>query len=159
MVYNVPEALILAHMKQESNFDPDAVRDEPAINDASIGLMQVLLNTAKSIDSTATYAKLFEPQYNISIGTRYIKYQLERYDNIKDSIAAYNAGTAYTTDDGTYVSKSGNDVQYYVDKVYANYQNYINWLNGYGENSILKVSIIPLVILIGIGIWLYKRKK
>jgi len=158
--YGVPTALILAHIKQESNFNPNAIREEPAINDASIGLMQVLVQTAKFIDKSATREKLFDPWYNISIGTQYLSYQKTRYDDIKDVIASYNAGSAYVDQNNKYVSKSGNDVQNYVDRVYANYQNYLNWLNGYGDNTeLVSASIVTIIIAIGIGIWAYKRKK
>jgi soluble lytic murein transglycosylase-like protein len=133
--YGVDPALILAHIKQESGFDPQAYREELAIHDASYGLMQVLLSTAKTIDSGATVEKLYDPAYNMSIGTRYIAKNLARYpDDIESAIAAYNAGSAYKDANGNFVSKSGNTaVQGYVDKVWKNYNMYWDWLNSGAE--------------------------
>jgi soluble lytic murein transglycosylase-like protein len=156
--YIVPVALILAHMKQESNFDAYAIRYEPAINDASIGLMQVLVNTAKTIDSTATLSKLYDKRYNIGIGTQYIRKQLDRYSDIKDAIAAYNAGTAYEDENGKYVSSSGNDVQVYVDRVYSNYVMYDNWLNTGQEPFLDDEGVIAIAASIAIAIIILKSR-
>ena len=104
--YNVPEALILAHIKQESGYKPTAYRAEPAINDASYGMMQLLLKTAQSLDCSATVEKLYDPTYNIDLGTKYIAQNMVRYpNNIKAAIASYNAGSAYTDENGEYISK------------------------------------------------------
>ncbi len=129
-LYSVPDALVLAHIKQESNFDANAYRAEPAINDASYGLMQVLLSTAKTIDKNATADALYDPAYNMSIGIQYIAKNLNRYNgNVQDAIAAYNAGSAMKNADGDYVNSQGvTNVQDYVDKVYSNYQNYTDWI-------------------------------
>lgn len=128
--YNVPSALILAHIKQESNFDPNAYRAEPAIGDASTGLMQVLLGTAKQFSPDATEEEMYDPAFNIDIGTAYIAKNLARYNgNVQDAIAAYNAGTARKNADGKYVNSQGvTNVQSYVDKVYANFNNYSSWI-------------------------------
>jgi soluble lytic murein transglycosylase-like protein len=163
--YNVPQALILGHMKQESAFNPNAYRAEPQIKDGSTGLMQVLLNTAKTMDTTATQQKLFDPAYNIDIGTKYIAKNLARYDgNVKDAIAAYNAGSAYKNANGRYVSANGKiDVQGYVDKVYTNTLSYNDWLQG-GEKAI-QFSYWDILIPIGIAgivfyfIWRYNKKE
>jgi len=128
--YNVPSALILAHIKQESAFDPNAYRAEPAIGDASTGLMQVLLGTARQFSPDVTEAEMYDPAFNIDVGTAYIAKNLERYNgNVQDAIAAYNAGTARKNEDGEYVNSKGvTNVQRYVDKVYANYNNYSSWI-------------------------------
>jgi soluble lytic murein transglycosylase-like protein len=128
--YSVEPALILAHIKQESAFDPKAYREEPAINDASTGLMQLLLGTAKMLDSNATEDLLYDPEYNVDLGTRLIAKNLTRYDgNLQDAIAAYNAGSARKNSDGLYSNSKGiPNVQSYVNKVYANYIDYTNWL-------------------------------
>ena len=161
--YNVPAALIMGHIKQESGFNPSAVRQEPAINDASYGMMQLLLGTAKTLDPGATVDKLYNAGYNIDLGTKYIAQNLKRYNNnITDAIAAYNAGSAYKTQDGKYISKSGNDVQKYVDNVYKNMQVYENWIQGGGktlETTWLDL-VIPLLIA-GVAVWfiVYRRRK
>ena len=93
----VEPSLIKAFIQAESNWDVNASRYEPHLKDSSWGLMQVLLKTAKWMlgDDTITISKLVTPKVNIEAGTRYIKYQLNKYGgNVKDAIAAYNAGKA-----------------------------------------------------------------
>jgi len=158
--YNVPVALILAHIKQESNFDPKAYRAEPAINDASYGLMQVLLKTAKMFVPTATVDQMYDATFNINVGTVYIAKNLNRYDgNIQDAIAAYNAGSAIKNADGKYTSSKGNTiVQSYVDKVYKNYLNYDNWLNeGANVVDVDYSIIVGGVVLTGVLLYIWKR--
>lgn len=126
--FNVPVALIFAHMKQESSFNSKAYRAEPSINDTSIGLMQVLLGTARTIIPGITLDQLYDPATNIRIGAAYIAKNLTRYGNIPDAIASYNAGSAYKDANDNYISKSGKPVQPYVDKVLNNYDMYLEWL-------------------------------
>ncbi len=82
--YNVPEKLIAAIMKQESNFNPNAVSTAGAS-----GLMQLMPSTAKflGIDDP------FNPEQNIMGGTKYLRQMLDQFDdNIEVALAAYNAG-------------------------------------------------------------------
>ncbi|MGB0850320.1 MAG: lytic transglycosylase domain-containing protein [Bacteroidia bacterium] len=120
--YSVEPALIMAHMKRESDFRPQAVREEPQINDASIGLMQVLVKTARWImnDSTITRDQLFNIRFNVDVGTRYIAKNMKRYNNdYHKAIAAYNAGSArYKKGTSTFIN------QPYVDFVYGWYLRY-----------------------------------
>jgi hypothetical protein len=166
--YGVPIALILAHIKQESNFDEKAYRYEPAINDASYGLMQVLLATAKTMDSSATPEKLFDPAYSIDIGTQYIAKNLARYANvIPDAVAAYNAGSAYKNAAGQYTAKSGSlSVNDYVNRVMGYYQDYLDWINRGSQtvdiqsvNPILLISFGALFLALVVGGILYARKR
>jgi len=163
--YNVPVPLILGHIKQESSFNPKAYRAEPQINDGSTGLMQVLLNTAKSMDPGATVEKLYDPAYNIDIGTKYISKNIQRYPgDIKSAIAAYNAGSAFKNAQGRYTSGSGKiDVQGYVDKVYDNTLVYQDWL-ATGEKAIgfsYWDLVIPLAIagIVFYFVWNKNRRK
>ncbi len=84
--------LVLALMRQESLFDPAA--RSPA--DAR-GLMQLLPSTAQRVAATAGHplvdADLYDPETNVSLGTRYLSGLLTRYggDPVK-AIAAYNGG-------------------------------------------------------------------
>jgi soluble lytic murein transglycosylase-like protein len=122
--YGVEPALIKAHIKAESNWDVNASRYEAHKGDASWGLMQLLLATAREItgNPNMTTTDLIQPRTNIEAGTRYIALQLRRYNgSLKDAIAAYNAGTARIKP-GTneYTNQS------YVDKVLNNYMMYKN---------------------------------
>lgn len=119
--YSLDPALIKAHIKAESNWDVNASRFEAHKTDASWGLMQLMLATAREIlgkpDLTTT--QLIQPRTNIEAGAKYLRKQLDRYGgNIKSAIAAYNAGSARFTKDGKYVN------QPYVDKVLANLEMY-----------------------------------
>lgn len=117
----VEPALVRALIQNESGWDVNASRYEAHLKDSSWGLMQVLLKTGKWIlgDATLTVSQLVLPKTNIKAGTAYIKYQLTRYRNdVKDAIAAYNAGSVKKKKDGSYIN------QIYVDRVYRSYLNY-----------------------------------
>lgn len=174
--YGVPVELILGHIKQESAFNPNAYRAEPQINDGSTGLMQVLLATAKGIDSSATKEKLYDPAFNISVGTRYIAKNLKRYNgNVQDAIAAYNAGSAFKNAQGRYTSGNGKiDVQGYVDKVYSNMLAYQEWLGTAKKDEVTGEAItgtedivefdwwdliVPALIVGGVFYWVWSSNK
>lgn len=120
--YGVEKALIKAVMKRESDFRPKVSREEPHINDASIGLMQVLVKTARWManDESIDRQRLFDIQFNVDVGTKYIRYQLDRYSDMKKAIAAYNAGSAKYKSDGSFIN------QPYVDYVYGWYLKYLD---------------------------------
>ncbi len=82
--------LILALMRQESLFDPEAVSPAQAY-----GLMQLLPKTAARVTRVPSVAPsaLIEPDFNIDAGTTYLQQLLNMYDgNATMAIAAYNAG-------------------------------------------------------------------
>ena len=143
--YNVEPALIKAIIKVESSYNPMAFRREPHIKDTSWGLMQVLLKTARWITKNPklTAKELLNPKTNVDIGTRYLAYLLKKYRNLKDAIAAYNAGSPRKIG-SRYVN------QRYVDKVYANYIAYRT-----GEYAWSAALILPIIG----AIMLYMRLK
>lgn len=147
--YGVDPALIKAHIKAESNWDINASRYEAHKGDASWGLMQVLLSTAKQVlgNTNLTTTQLIQPRVNIEAGTKFIAQQLARYKgNIKDAIAAYNAGSAKIVD-GKYFNQA------YVDKVYNNYLMYKNL--GFAvstEDIIPTAKTAPTYLFIGLGV-------
>lgn len=82
--------LVLAVMRQESVFDPDAVSPAQAY-----GLMQLLPTTAAKVTGVSPGASLplTDPQFNIEAGTIYLRQLLDRYhDNFILAVAAYNGG-------------------------------------------------------------------
>lgn len=101
--YNVTESLIYGIIKTESSFNPFAVSHAPAY-----GLMQVVPSTAgrdvfekiKKSPGQPTPQNLYNPEYNIDIGTAYIKILQEQYlVKVVDQnarrytvISAYNGG-------------------------------------------------------------------
>ncbi len=88
---NLDPNLILAVIKAESDFDPNAMSKSGAC-----GLMQIMPNTAKYMiekyDLDCSLDDLFLPKVNIAIGSQYLKYLFDKYKNIDDVIVAYNAG-------------------------------------------------------------------
>jgi soluble lytic murein transglycosylase len=92
---NMDTALVAAVIKVESNFSPKAVSRADAR-----GLMQLRPSTAKEVAKGLGHTveddfsdKLFDPQYNITLGTRYLAQMLKQFkDNEILALAAYNAG-------------------------------------------------------------------
>ena len=86
-VFPVPEALVLAIIRQESGFQPRAVSRAGAI-----GLMQVLGTNARSL-GLRSESDLFEPRLNILAGVRLLASLLRHYQgDVIAALVAYNAG-------------------------------------------------------------------
>ena len=81
--------LVVALIRQESLFDPDAV--SPA--DAH-GLMQLMPATARQLARDAPdRRRLHDPALNVALGTALLRKLLDRYDgSVVKALAAYNAG-------------------------------------------------------------------
>lgn len=82
--YNLPKKLINAVIRQESNFNPDAVSHAGAS-----GLMQLMPATARGLGVT----DVFDPEQNVFAGTKYLRQMMDKYNgNLELALAAYNAG-------------------------------------------------------------------
>lgn len=82
--FNLPTALVLGFMKQESGFNPNAVS-----HCGAQGLMQLMPQTARTLGVKDS----FNIEQNVEGGCRYIRQMLDRFGgNLKHAIAAYNAG-------------------------------------------------------------------
>lgn len=82
--FGLPEALLHAVIRVESNYDPAAVSPRGAI-----GLMQLMPATARDLG----VADARDPASNIRGGARYLRWLLDRFDDDLDrALAAYNAG-------------------------------------------------------------------
>jgi len=152
--YSVEPALIKAHIKQESNWDVNASRFEAHKTDASWGLMQLLLGTARGVlgDSNLTTTQLINPRVNIEAGTKFISQNLNRFGNMRDAIAAYNAGSPRLNAQGKYVNQD------YVDKVTKNYNLYKTMGTGIVTEAAIDTAeiisdsgMLPIYFMIGLG--------
>jgi soluble lytic murein transglycosylase len=90
--YQLDPALLAAVIYQESKFRADAKSDAGAI-----GLMQLQPETAKGIairtgGSRFQTSDLYNPEINIRYGSWYLRHLLDKYDEEKTALAAYNAG-------------------------------------------------------------------
>ena len=149
VAYGVPKALIKATIKVESDFNPSAFRQEPHLKDASWGLMQILLSTAKWITKNPdlTASALMQPEFNVYAGTKYLAYLMGRYKNVKDVMAAYNAGSPRHDASGAYTNQA------YVDKSYKWYIIYK------GTEAVAQPSIgLPLIAFGLVAITLASRR-
>lgn len=80
--------VILSLTKQESAFIPDALSRSDAM-----GLMQIIMPTAKEIDPKLTRDTLNDPATNVRAGASYLRKLLDKYNgNLALALAAYNAG-------------------------------------------------------------------
>ncbi len=86
----VDPMIVAGVMRQESAFLPDAVSHAGAV-----GLMQVLPKTAphlsKRLNLRYSRAKLFDPDYNVQLGTLYLADLIAQF-GVEGALAAYNAG-------------------------------------------------------------------
>jgi soluble lytic murein transglycosylase len=90
--YRLDPALLAAVIYQESRFRPDAKSSSGAI-----GLMQLTPDTAKGIAIRTGGAKfvvddLYDPEINVRYGSWYLRHLLDKYDDERLALAAYNAG-------------------------------------------------------------------
>ena len=135
--WKVDKALVLALIRQESSFKPEA--KSPA---GAKGLMQLMPNTAyhitKDINLKRDSSRLLKPEVSLDLGQRYVNYLMDKtfiQGNLFYMMTAYNAGP------GNLVrwqksAKYGNDpllfievipsaeTRIYIERVIANYWIY-----------------------------------
>lgn len=152
--YNIEPAMIKGIIKAESNWDVNASRYEAHKGDASWGLMQLLLATARGVlgISGLTTTQLIQPRVNIEAGTKLMAQNWDKFGNLRDAVAAYNAGTPRLGKDGKYVNAA------YVDKVMKNYERYKTLGTVVGnvainvEEAVTSQESIPVYMLLLVGV-------
>jgi soluble lytic murein transglycosylase-like protein len=113
-LYQIPEALVRAVIRVESNFDPRAVSRANAQ-----GLMQLIPATAERM----LVSDPFDARQNVLGGTRYLRVLANMFNgNLQLTLAAYNAG------EGAVMRYRGippyEETQLYVTKVLQYYNLY-----------------------------------
>lgn len=125
----IERPLALAIMRQESEYDPKA--KSPA---GAMGLMQLMSRTAKDVarKEKITYSghRLYEPDYNMRLGSAYLSRMIESYDgSYVMAIAAYNAGPGNVRVWSRQFGTPGNDMDSAINWVeripYAETRNYV----------------------------------
>lgn len=109
--YQVPEALLKAMGKAESDFNPNAVSSAGAM-----GIMQLMPGTAANLGVTSP----LDPKQNIMGGAKYIAELLRTFgsypDGVRLAVAAYNAGPGAVKRAGYRIPQNG-ETPAYVEKV------------------------------------------
>ena len=136
--YNVPEPIIYAVIKVESDFDPNA---ESSVG--ARGLMQMMPSTFEELTSdeylgdNLSADELFDPEISIKYGTYYLRYLHQYFEgNWNNAIAAYNGGMGNVSkwlNDPSYSDGNGNlthipfeETRNYLSKVNKEIETYRN---------------------------------
>ncbi|MFR1709754.1 MAG: lytic transglycosylase domain-containing protein [Clostridium sp.] len=133
--FNVDKYLVYAVIKQESNFNNEAVSSA-----AARGLMQITEDTFNWLkpqlgESSTTFEDLFDPDTNIRYGVFFLSILNENFNNQNTTVAAYNAGlnitkqwlqdSNYSNDGVTLHTIPYGETENYVAVVDYNYKKYL----------------------------------
>ncbi len=140
--FSVPEDLIFAVIKCESDFNPDA--KSPA---GAVGLMQLMPATfdevAWRLKESPDASAISDPAFSVRYGVYYLSYLIRYFGNEETAIAAYNAGmgrvnswlsdSRYSDDGVTLKNIPYKETKDYVNKVLTARKKYKSILGGKTE--------------------------
>ncbi|MBI5740509.1 MAG: lytic transglycosylase domain-containing protein [Nitrospirae bacterium] len=109
--YNIEPSLVKAMITVESNWNYNAVSHKGAM-----GLMQLMPSTAKDLE----VGNPFDPEENIEGGIRYMRFLLDKFNDLPLALAAYNAGPRRVESSGGIPSIT--ETKQYVKKVLSIYK-------------------------------------
>lgn len=91
---HIRPAVALAIAENENSFQADGERRERKIHDSSVGVFQILTQTAASVGFTGTKEQLLDPDTNIHYGIKYLKkcYVKFNREGVNRVACCYNAG-------------------------------------------------------------------
>lgn len=127
--FGVPETVIYAVIKTESDFDANAV--SPA-SPPALGLMQLTEETyewvASKLKESPSAFDIYDPSTNIRYGVWYLSYLYGRFENWDTAFAAYNAGPGNVSKwlDNSEYSTDGETLSYIPFKETRNYVQKVN---------------------------------
>lgn len=124
--YDINPEIIAGVVFAESSFNENSVS-----NKGALGLMQIMPDTAVWLTGKMNVPydenMLFNPLYNLELGTYYISYLKEKFESINTVLAAFNAGEGNVAQwlKNQQYSQNGKDLittpfmqtNYYLDKV------------------------------------------
>ncbi len=130
--YGVEPLLVMSVIKVESNFNENAVSNKNAV-----GLMQVKPQTAEYLYTmSGINYDLKNPKDNVNAGTYYIRYLVDKFENIETALMAYNAGEGnvnkwlkderYSKDGKTLYNVPFKETENYIVKFRKSFENYKN---------------------------------
>lgn len=133
-IYKIEPELIASVINVESSF-----KENSKSNKNAIGLMQIKLSTANYLDDLnaqnhITENELFAPQTNIEYGCEYLRYLINKFEDIFTALAAYNAGETrvrswlsssdFSDDKITFKNIPYEETKNYVKKIKSNLKFY-----------------------------------
>ena len=136
--FGVPEYIVYAVIKIESDFDPNATSKVGAA-----GLMQLTEETFNDItgqymlNENLSYSQVYDPETNIRYGTYYLSWLYKHFGNWGVAFAAYNGGIGNVKNwlnDKNY-SDNGETLKNYPSN-FSETKNYVRLVNKAKEKYI-----------------------
>lgn len=90
--FNLPAGLLSSICWVESNHRPSAIHLDDG-GSPSQGVCQLKLTTARLMGFKGPSRQLMRPRVNVYYAGKYLRYQLDRYEDASKAILAYNAGS------------------------------------------------------------------